>query len=201
MKPIETMEELTALYGEPSSAALKKEADFITEDYAAFIRAARFMALSTVGPEGTDCSPRGDKGPVAYIHDAKTLLIPDRRGNNRIDSLRNILRDPRVSLMFMIPGSSTIIRVNGKAHLTADPQVLDSLAEAGKPPRSVIVVKTDAVYFQCSRALMRSELWQDTKTAEDLPTAGQILANMTDGAVGGPDYDREWPKRAEESRW
>ena len=201
MKPIETMEELTALYGEPSSAALKKEADFITEDYATFIRAARFMALSTVGPEGTDCSPRGDKGPVAYIHDAKTLLIPDRRGNNRIDSLRNILRDPRVSLMFMIPGSSTIIRVNGKAHLTAEPQVLDRLAEAGKPPRSVIVVKTDAVYFQCSRALMRSELWRDAKETADLPTAGQILANMTDGAVGGADYDREWPKRAQESMW
>lgn len=201
MKPIETIEELTALYGEPSPAAIKKEADFITEDYAAFIRASRFMALSTVGPEGTDCSPRGDKGPVAHIHDAKTLLIPDRRGNNRIDSLRNILRDPRVSLMFMIPGSSTIIRVNGKAHLTADRDVLDSLAEAGKPPRSVIVVKTDAVYFQCSRALMRSALWQDAKEAADLPTAGQILANMTDGTVGGPDYDREWPKRAEESMW
>lgn len=201
MKSIQTMEELSALYGEASPAALKKETDRLTEDYAAFIRIARFMALTTVGPEGTDCSPRGDKGPVAHIHDDKTLLIPDRRGNNRIDSLRNILRDPRVSLMFLIPGSSTIIRVNGKAFLTADQAVLDGLAEAGKPPRSAIVVTIDAVFFQCSRALIRSKLWEGIDAVVDLPSAGQILANMTDWAVGGEEYDRAWPKRAVESLW
>ena len=201
MKSIQTMEELSALYGEASPAALKKETDRLTEDYAAFIRIARFMALTTVGPEGTDCSPRGDKGPVAHIHDDKTLLIPDRRGNNRIDSLRNILRDPRVSLMFLIPGSSTIIRVNGKAFLTADQAVLDGLAEAGKPPRSAIVVTIDAVFFQCSRALIRSKLWDGIEAVDDLPSAGQILANMTDGAVGGEEYDRAWPNRAVESLW
>lgn len=203
MKPIQTLDALSALYGEPSPAALRKEASRLTEDYAAFIHEARFMALSTVGPEGTDCSPRGDKGPVAVIHDDQTLLIPDRRGNNRIDSLRNIVRDPRVSLMFLIPGSPTIIRVNGKAFITAEPALLDRLAEQGKPPRSVIVVKIGSVYFQCSRALMRSELWASAGTEEQrkLPTAGQILANMTSGEVGGEDYDREWPKRAIASLW
>ena len=201
MKPIETIEALTALYGEPSAAALKKETGRLTDDYAAFIRTARFMALTTVGPEGTDCSPRGDKGPVAHIHDPTTLLIPDRRGNNRIDSLRNILRDPRVSLMFMSPGSSTTTRVTGQAYITAEPNVLDTLAEAGKPPRSVIVVKIETVYFQCSRALIRSGLWDGVAADRSLPTAGQILANMTDGAVGGDDYDRAWPERARESLW
>lgn len=204
MQAIETLDDLVALYGSPSAAALRKEADRLTDDYAAFIHTARFMALTTVGPEGTDCSPRGDKGPVAVIHDEQTLLIPDRRGNNRIDSLRNIVRDPRVSLMFLIPGSPTIIRVNGAAFVTAEPTVLEALAEQGKPPRSVIVVKIDVIYFQCSRALMRSGLWNQAADGEamtGLPTAGQILANMTSGEVGGEAYDREWPQRAVDSLW
>ena len=200
MQPIGTIEDLVALYGEPGAASLRKEATRITADYRAFIDAARFMALTTVGPEGTDCSPRGDRGPVAIVHDAQTLLIPDRHGNNRIDSLRNIVRDPRVSLMFLIPGSQTIIRLNGSAFVTADAELLESLAEQGKPPRSVIVVKVGEIYFQCARALMRSELWQGAETPA-LPTPGQILANMTDGDVGGPEYDREWPGRAAKSMW
>lgn len=203
MNTLNSLEELTALYGEPGPASLRKEADRVTPEYRAFIEQARFAALATVGPEGMDCSPRGDKGPVAVIHDEKTLLVPDRRGNNRIDSLRNIVRDPRVSLMFMIPGSSTIIRVNGQGKISADPDLLESLAEDGKAPRSVIVLNIDRMYFQCARALIRSDLWgeQDRDMVAGLPTPGQILANMTDGEVGGETYDREWPERAAKSMW
>ncbi|MGB1147866.1 MAG: pyridoxamine 5'-phosphate oxidase family protein [Alphaproteobacteria bacterium] len=203
MNTLNSLEELTALYGEPGPASLRKEADRVTPEYRAFIEQARFAALATVGPEGMDCSPRGDKGPVAVIHDEKTLLVPDRRGNNRIDSLRNIVRDPRVSLMFMIPGSSTIIRVNGQAKISADPDLLESLAEDGKAPRSVIVLTIDRMYFQCARALIRSDLWgdPDQDLVAALPTPGQILANMTDGEVGGETYDREWPERAAKSMW
>lgn len=200
---VTSLDALTALYGEPGAAALRKEADRLTPAYRAFIEKARFAALATVGPEGMDCSPRGDRGPVAIIHDDKTLLIPDRQGNNRIDSLRNIVRDPRVSLMLMIPGSSTIIRINGTAGISAAPELLEALAEDGKPPRSVIVLRLERVYFQCARALMRSALWDrpDEALVASLPSAGQILASMTDGEVGGESYDREWPERAAASLW
>jgi hypothetical protein len=200
---IRTMEELEALYGTPNDSSLRKVAHRITPDYARIIEAAPFCALATVGPEGLDCSPRGDSHGLVRIVDESTLMMPDRRGNNRIDSLRNIMRDPRVALMFLIPGSSNALRINGAAHLTADPALLDSFAVAGAKPRSITVITVHEVYFQCARAIIRAGLWDSTSQvrAEGLPTPGQILASLTAGEVGGEAYDREWPERARTTMW
>lgn len=200
---IRTMEELEALYGTPNDSSLRKVAHRITPDYAAIIAAAPFCALATVGPEGLDCSPRGDAHGLVRIVDETTLMMPDRRGNNRIDSLRNIMRDPRVALMFLIPGSGNALRINGRAHLAADAALLDSFSVEAARPRSVTVVTVQEVYFQCARAIIRAGLWDAASQdrAEGLPTPGQILAGMTAGEVGGEAYDREWPERARASMW
>jgi PPOX class probable FMN-dependent enzyme len=200
---IRTMEELEALYGTPSAPSLRKVARHITADYARIIEAAPFCALATVGPEGMDCSPRGDAHGLVRIADETTLLMPDRRGNNRIDSLRNIIRDPRVALMFLIPGSGNALRINGQAHLTADAAMLESFAVEGAKPRSVTVITVQEVYFQCARAIIRAGLWEAASQAraEGLPMPGQILAGMTAGEVGGDAYDREWPERARTTMW
>jgi hypothetical protein len=200
---ITSVAELEALYGIPSEASTVKEVDRLTPHYRAYIEAAPFMALATSGPEGLDCSPRGDKPGFVRIHDDKTLMLPDRRGNNRVDSLRNIVRDPRVGLLFLIPGIGNTLRVNGRAHLSIDPELLDSFAVEDKAPRSVTVVTVDTVYFQCARALVRSELWNPERHVDSrsLPSAGEILAALSDNRVGGATYDREWPGRAATTMW
>jgi PPOX class probable FMN-dependent enzyme len=207
MAVIRTMEELDAIYGPPASvapASTKKVADHVTPPYRRFIEAAPFVALATVGPEGLDCSPRGDRpGELVRIADPRTLLLPDRRGNNRIDSLRNVVRDPRVALMFLVPGSGNAIRVNGRARVEADPALLATFAVDGHAPRTLLVVETVEVYFQCARALIRSAFWDPAAQVDPatLPTPGSILAQMSAGAVGGEAYDREWPERARASMW
>ena len=145
------------------------------------------MSLATSGPEGLDCSPRGDLPGFVRIHDAKTLMMPDRRGNNRCDSLRNIVRDPRVGLLFLIPGSGSTLRVNGRASVSAEPELLASFKMEGKAPRTVIVMNVDEIYFQCARAIVRSDLWNPDKRVDPkaLPTPGQILAEMSEHTVGG----------------
>ena len=150
-----------------------------------------------------DCTPRGDRGSVVRIADDKTLLLPDRRGNNRIDSLRNIVRDPRLALMFLVPGSNTAMRVNGRGSLSIEPDLLDSFIMEGKPPRSVIIIDIDAVYFQCARALMRGDVWNPETfvDAQSLPSAGQMLAAASQGQVGGEAYDQDWSGRAKASMW
>ncbi len=160
------------------------------------------MMLATAGPEGLDCSPRGDGKGFVRVIDDKTLAIPDRRGNNRIDSLRNIIRDPRVALLFLIPGSGTTFRVNGSARITTDAEVLKSFAVEGKEPRSVIIVTVEACYFQCARAIIRSDLWNPERHASetDLPSVGQMLEAMTPD-IKGRDYDVDWPTRAKASMW
>lgn len=193
--------DLKGLYNEAGTTSLRKVADHLTPEYRRFIEAARFCALATVGPEGTDCSPRGDDGPVARALDARHLAIPDWQGNDRIDSIRNILRDGRVSLMFLVRGSGNAIRVNGRARLTDDHGLRDSFARKGHLPRTVIVVQLDEVYFQCARAIIRSGLWAGLDDSDGLPTPGQILAAMTEGEVGGAEYDRIWPERAARSMW
>jgi len=197
---IETIEQLEALYGTPKPPSLVKVADRLTPEYRAWIESAPFCALATVGPEGLDCTPRGDERQVVFVEDDKTLALPDRRGNDRLDSLRNIIRDPRVSLMFLVPGSDTVIRVNGQARVSADPELLEIYKSHGKRPRSVIRVTVGEVYFQCARAVMRAGLW-DGAAAPDLPKPGQILAAMSNGEVGGDDYDKEWPEHAKRSLW
>jgi uncharacterized protein len=189
---------LVALYGEASAGAIAKEVDYIHPHYRAMIEASPFMVLATCGPEGLDASPRGDPpGSFVQVLDDKTLLIPDRRGNNRVDSLRNIIRDPRVALLFLIPGVGETLRVNGRASISVAPDLLERFPFRGTLPRSVIVVEADRVYFQCPKALVRSELWNPAKQIDRkaLPSTGTILADITTGRVGGEQYDREYPER------
>lgn len=203
MSVIQSIEELDAIYGAANAASTVKELPGLNAEYRAYVEASPFCALATVGPEGMDCSPRGDAGQVVRIADARTLMLPDRRGNNRIDSLRNIVRDPRVALMFMVPGSNTVMRVNGRAVVRTDADLLESFRMEGKPPRSVIVVTIDVVYFQCARALMRAQVWNPERFVDpaSLPSAGRMLSAASAGEVGGEAYDREWPARAAASMW
>jgi PPOX class probable FMN-dependent enzyme len=203
MSRITTIAELESLYGIPSEASIVKEVDHLTAHYRAYVQAAPFVALATSGPEGLDCSPRGDRPGFVRIHDDKTLMLPDRRGNNRIDSLRNIVRDSRVGLLFLIPGVGNTLRVNGHAHLSIAAPLLASFAIEDKAPRAVIVITIDTVYFQCARALSRSQLWDPACHVDprSLPSAGEILAALSDGRVGGSAYDREWPGRARQTLW
>ena len=198
---VSTVAELEALYGEPNLASTVKVSDRITPTYAALIAASPFLALATVGPEGLDCSPRGDRADdLVRIADPKTIMLPDRRGNNRIDSLRNIVRDPRLALLFLIPGSGTTLRINGRGAVSTDADLLESFSVKGKSPRSAVVIGVEAVYFQCARAIVRSGLWNGAPAAE-LPTPGEILAEMSLGEVGGAAYDQEWPERARQTLW
>lgn len=198
---VASIEALEALYGTPPETSLRKVARRMTPGYRAWIIASRFCVLTTTGPEGTDGSPRGDDGPVVMELDPGTLAMPDWMGNNRIDSLRNIVRDGRVSLMFMVPGSTNVVRVNGTATLTADAEMLARFDRGGKRPRTVILIAIEEIYFQCARAVMRARLWSGEDESADLPTAGDLLAEMSEGEIGGADYDREWPKRAATSLW
>lgn len=200
---IDTVEELEAIYGQPGEASTVKVARRITPSYRLLIERSPFAALATSGPEGLDCSPRGDLPGFVRIHDETTLMMPDRRGNNRIDSLRNIVRDPRIALLFLIPGCGNTLRVNASARISVDPELLASFRVEGKTPRSVIVMTIDEIYFQCARAIVRSELWDPSRRVDpkSLPTTGQILAEMSDNRINGEDYDRAWPARARESMW
>ncbi|MEM7489095.1 MAG: pyridoxamine 5'-phosphate oxidase family protein, partial [Pseudomonadota bacterium] len=192
---ITDLDALHALYGTPGRASLDKVATRLTPLYRIWIEAARFCILSTVGPEGTDASPRGDDGPVVLALAPDRLALPDWRGNNRLDSLRNIVRDPRVSLMFLVPGSANVVRVNGRARLTKDPDLMDRFERGGRRPTTVIVVETGEIYTQCARAILRAGLWGDA-AAPDLPSPGDILSEMTSGEIDGARYDAEWPERA-----
>jgi PPOX class probable FMN-dependent enzyme len=198
---ITTIAELESHYGTPADMSFRKVADRMVPVYRRWIMASRFVVLTTVGPEGTDGSPRGDDGPVVLELDDRTLAMPDWKGNDRIDSLRNIVADGRVSLMFMVPGSANVVRVNGRAHVTADARMIARFQRGGKSPRSVIVIKIGEIYFQCARALMRSRLWTAGDESADLPKPGEILADLTNGRAGGSDYDAKWPARARDSLW
>ncbi len=200
MEWIEDVTALEALYGAPREAALVKVADRITPEYKAWIEASPFCALATVGPEGVDVSPRGDRGQVAFVLDEKTIALPDRRGNARTDSLRNVVRDPRASLMLLVPGSGNAIRIIGSARITADAAFASKFSVDGKAPKTVLVLTIGEVYFQCARAVLRAGLWDGTP-APALPTPGDILSAMSDGSVGGKDYDEKWASRANETMW
>jgi len=188
---------LEALYGTPSAGAIAKEIDHVHPHYASMIAASPFMVLATSGPGGMDASPRGDAPGFVVVADPHTLLIPDRRGNNRADSLRNIIHDPRVALLFLIPGCGETLRVNGHASICTAPELLERFEFRGTLPRSVIVVQVERVYFQCPKAIVRSDLWNPAKHIErkSLPSTGAILADITSGRVGGEEYDRAYPER------
>ena len=204
MTYLTSLAELETLYTPaPPPPALVKVAHTMTPHYRRLVEASPFAALATIGPEGIDCSPRGDQPGFVRVHDDTTLMMPDRRGNNRIDSLRNIVRDPRCAFLFLLPGSGTTFRANGRARLSVDPALLASFAVDGKPPRSVIVMTIDELYFQCTRAIIRSELWNAERHIDPatLPSPGEILADMTDNQVGGQSYDQAWPERARQTMW
>ena len=192
---------LAALYGEPSPAAVLKEVDHVHPHYRAFIQAAPFVTIATSGPGGLDVTPRGDPAGFVEVADENTLLIPDRRGNNRADSLRNLIHDPRIALLFLIPGVGETLRVNGRAHISIDPELLARFPAQGKLPRSVIVVRVETVYFQCPKAIVRSDLWNPDKRIprSALPSSGTILADISRGRVGGADYDKAYPQRLKET--
>jgi PPOX class probable FMN-dependent enzyme len=188
---------LQALYGEPGITSLAKVVDHVHPHYARMIEAAPFAVLATVGPHGLDTSPRGDAAGFVTIEDDRTLLLPDRRGNNRIDTLRNIVADPRIALLFLIPGVGETLRVNGTAVVSIDPALLDRFAVDGKRPRSVLVIAVQSVFFQCSRAVIRGGLWDAGRQIKRsaLPSTGTILGDLSRGEVDGQVYDRDLPGR------
>ena len=194
---LKTVADLEAVYGTPNPRSVLKEINHLNEHYRAFVQASPFIVLSSVGAAGTDASPKGDAPGFVRILDARTLVIPDRPGNNRIDNLRNIVEDGRVSVLFIVPGAGETLRVNGTATISTDPELLAASAVQGKLPRSVIIVNVQTVYFHCSKAVVRSKLWergaQETKPA--LPTAGKILQHISGGTFDGEAYDRELPER------
>jgi hypothetical protein len=200
MQTITTLEELDALYGAPVPAALAKEIDYISDHYKAFIDKAPFVVVATVGPEGLDCTPRGDPPGFVRVRDRKTVLIPDRRGNNRVDSLRNLVRDPRISLLFLIPGIGNTLRINGRAEIATSPELCASFAMHDKPPKCVLVVTAERVYFQCPKALVRSRLWSKEAqiSRSELPSTGEMLQAL-DRGIDGAAYDAAYPKRLEET--
>ena len=201
-----TIDALHSHYGTPGQAATVKVTGHLTPAYRAYLERSRFCVLTTVGDEGTDGSPRGDEGPVVQILDTQTLAMPDWRGNDRIDSLRNIVRDGRVSLLFLVAGSNTAMRVNGTARLTADDTLRESFARSspngdGKSPRTVIVIRIAEVYSQCARALIRSGLRTDGDQSGGLPTVGDMLREISQGDMDGAAYDADWPGRAAKTMW
>ena len=198
---ITELDELHSHYGTPGQASTVKVTDHLTPAYHAYLDRARFCVLTTVGPEGTDGSPRGDDGPVVRVLNSRTLILPDWRGNDRIDSLRNIVADGRVSLMFLVAGSNTAILINGAAKLTADIALRDTFSRDGKTPRTVIIIKISEVYSQCARALIRSGLWTDGNQSAGLPSVGDMLREITEGGIDGAAYDADWPGRAAVTMW
>lgn len=195
-----TLEELEALYGQPHERSVRKEIGYVNESYRQFIERSPFVVLATAGPEGLDCSPRGDAPGFVRIVDERTLAMPDRIGNNRVDSLRNILAQPHVGLLFIVPGVGETLRVNGRARISADEALLESFAVEGKRPRTVVMIDVDAVYFHCSKALVRSKLWDPAQHVERslLPSAGEMIKSIRDD-FDAVAYDRELPERLKKS--
>lgn len=196
---VTTLKQLEALYGETKSSSIMKEIDHVNGNYRKLIESAPFVALATSGPEGLDCSPKGDPAGFVHILDDKTLAIPDRPGNNRLDGFRNILRDPRIALLFLIPGIGETLRVNGRGSISIDPELMQSFAINGKLPRCVLIVHVDSVYFHCSKAIVRAKLWDPATQIErsSLPSSGSIIAELSQGKLGGESYDRELPARVQ----
>jgi len=200
MSIISSIEELEKLYGEPVPAAVNKLVTHITPLYRQWIEASRFLILATVGPDGTDASPRGDAGPVVKIRDKKTILLPDWRGNNRIDSLRNIIRDNRVSLMFMVPRCNNVVRINGKAVITADKALRLQFQKGEKQPQTILQVTIHELYFQCAKALMRSKLWETEDESMKVPTAGQFIREKQPD-FDNENYDKDYADYAKNKMW
>jgi len=192
-----TLEALESLYGPVAPPSVLKEVDHIHPVYRPFIEAASFVILASAGPQGLDASPRGDAPGFVQVHDSKTLHLPDRRGNNRLDTLRNVLQDPRVALLFIIPGIGETLRISGTARISVEPALLTRFEVAGQRPRTVLEVTVSRVYFQCSRAVIRAGLWDASRhlARSALPTPGQIFKHICPAEVDGEAYDQALPQR------
>lgn len=201
MRKIPDIAALEALYGEPGAPSLRKVADRLTPHYRKWIMSSKLCILSTVGPNGTNGSPRGDDGPVVMELDARTLAMPDWRGNNRLDCLRDIVADGRLSCLFIVPGSNNVVRVNGRGFVTDDADLRAPFSKNGRQPATVIVIEITEVYSQCARALIRAGIWNGTDESGVLPSMGEILAEMTSGEEGGAPYDAAWGARAKDTMW
>lgn len=199
---IKTLEQLESLYSKPLATSVKKELPCLNEHYRKFILASPYISLASVGPDGLDCSPRGDSPGFVSILDDYTLAIPDRRGNNRIDTLRNIVSDPRIALLFMILGVNETIRINGRAYLTTDSQLLERFEVNGVCPVTVVIVNIDQVYFQCARALKRSNLWDPLLyvNTKSLPSAGTLI-NSAIKDFDADAYDAVLQERQAKTLW
>lgn len=197
MGVISTLEELESLYGRSSTTARRKEVDHLTDEYQALIARSPFVVLATTGSGGMDCSPKGDPAGFVEIVDARTLRLPDRKGNNRLDSLRNIVEDPRVGLLFLIPGVGETLRVNGTAQLVSDADVLDGFEMNGRRPTVVVEVSVESAYYHCSKAILRSNLWNPDMWADidDVPSCGDMISAITAGEIDGAEVDRTYPQR------
>ena len=195
--------QLDALYGDASPRSLTKEIDALNSQYQSFIEASPFMAVATVGMEGLDCSPRGEQGSVVRVVDANTIQFADRRGNNRLDTLRNILEDDRIALLFLVPGIGETMRVNGRATISIAPELIEAFTVDGKSPKTVVEVKVERVYFQCSKALVRSGVWDSdiARSFGDVPSAGEMLAATTNDSFDALEYDRMLEKRYSDELW
>jgi len=200
-RQITTIGELEALYGTPAGPALAKEIDQISDHYRTFIEKAPFLVIATSGPGGLDCSPRGDPAGFVRVLDRKRVLIPDRRGNNRLDSLRNLVEDPRVSLLFLIPGVNETLRINGRARIIVDAALAASFAINDKMPKILLEVTADRIYYQCAKALVRSRLWSsDAQLPRSaLPSTGQILEEITNKEIDAAEHDRDYPERVKQT--
>lgn len=200
---ITNLDALHARYGEPVPTSLTKELDHLTEHYRRFVELSPFVVLATAGPagEGLDCSPRGDANGFVRVVDEHTVMLADRRGNNRLDSLRNIVRDPRVALLFLLPGIGETLRINGRATLSTNPELCESFTVRGKMPACVVVITIDRVYTQCPKALIRSDLWNPDRhlPADAVASTGTRIAALTDGEVDAAAYDAAYPKRIEDT--
>lgn len=194
---VSSVEQLERLYGEPMPTSLVKEIDHINEGYRKLIEAAPFVVIATSGPGGLDCSPKGDAPGFVRIVDDKTVMIPDRPGNNRLDGFKNLMSDPRIALLFLIPGCAETLRINGRATVSVDPALRESFAVNGKPARAVLIVAVESIFFHCAKAIVRAKMW-DAKSQIDrksLPSTGTIIAELSGGKMGGDQYDKEAPAR------
>jgi len=200
MEVIKTIDQLNQIYDKPVERSLKKVTPVITPLYRDWINESRFLVIATVGPEGCDCSPRGDVANLVKIHDNKTIWVPDWKGNNRLDSLKNIVRDGRVSLMFMVNGCNNVVRINGSAVISTDNETKKCFQRKEYLPNTVIVVSVGEVYFQCAKALMRSELWSTKDPSLQLPTAGDFTKEQ-DADFDSITYDNGYEEYAKSKFW
>tara|TARA_B100000700_G_scaffold161972_1_gene179344 strand:- start:13850 stop:14470 length:621 start_codon:yes stop_codon:yes gene_type:complete len=195
--------QLDALYGDASPRSITKEINSLNSQYQSFIEASPFMAVATVGMEGLDCSPRGEQRSVVTVVDQNTIRFADRKGNNRLDTLRNIVEDDRIALLFLVPGIGETMRVNGRATISVSPELIEAFTVDGKSPKTVVEVKVERVYFQCSKALVRSGIWDSdaTQSSGDVPSAGEMLAATSTDSFDAVEYDRMLEQRYTDELW